>query len=94
MRRRVTSNYFSGSSLDRVDHHRQNADWIANAVADDGSYFVLVVEGDVMVHPNGQRVLARREEVSHLLTGDHTLTTLLAHGMTRRCSLSPHRKMR
>lgn len=77
MRRRVISNYFSGSPLDRVDHHRQNAEWIANAVADDGSYFVLVVEGDVLVHPNGQRVLARREEVSHLLTEDQTLTTLL-----------------
>lgn len=77
MRRRVISNYFSGSPLDRVDHHRQNAEWIANAVADDDSYFVLVVEGDVLVHPNGQRVLARREEVSHLLTEDHTLTTLL-----------------
>lgn len=77
MRRRVVSNYFTGSPLDRVDHHRQNAEWIANAVADQGSYFVLVVEGDVLVHPHGQRVLARHEEVSHLLTEDHTLTTLL-----------------
>ena len=77
MRRRVISNYFTGSPLDRVDHHRQNAEWIANAVADDDSCFVLVVEGDVLVHPNGQRVLARRAEVSHLLTEDHSLTTLL-----------------
>lgn len=77
MRRRDVKNYFTGSPLDRVDHHRQNPEWIAAAVSADESYFVVVVEGDVLVHPEGQRVLARREEVSHLLGEDPTLTTLL-----------------
>lgn len=76
MRRRVVDNFFTGSPLDRVDQLRQNADWLAQAVAARESHYVLVVDGDVLVHPQGLRLLARREEVLHLLDGGDQPTLL------------------
>jgi len=77
MKQRVVSNFFTGSPLDRVDYLRKDPAWLASAVAADESYFVLVVDGDVLVHPDGQRLLARREEISQLLVEDLSQTTLL-----------------
>ncbi len=77
MRRRAVSNFFSGSPLDRVDHHRRDADWISRAISAPESWFVLVVDGDVLVHREGLRMLARRDEISHLLLDDPAQGTLL-----------------
>ncbi len=77
MKRRAVSNFFSGSPLDRVDQHRHNASWIESAVAAAESCYVLVVDGDVLVHPEGLRLLARRDEVMHLMPENRSQMTLL-----------------
>lgn len=77
MSRPSVRNFFSGSPLDRVDHHRSNADWIGQALQAEETCFVLVVEGDVLVHREGLRMLARRHEVQHLLSESAAQSTLL-----------------